>query len=134
MISLGAEIPGSHAGEVSVLRAAVLATMWPTRSRGLRCTEIFMTTMCHGHLVDPHQAIDYATLNNLRRVLNRRPALQALWKEVWLTRVHSATRRAPGPVGRQMALAESLQWERTEPFVLNRPGSTPRRVVETPGP
>ena len=49
----------------------------------LSCSEIAFTVLLKGHRVDPIQAVDWSSIQALRRVVSKNPASQALAIAVW---------------------------------------------------
>ena len=72
-----------------------------TRSLGFthtsRCEEIVDTLIFQGHRLDPEQAVDYAGLSALKRLLQRNQRLRDRARAIWNVRAKHGERR-PGKI------------------------------------
>ena len=96
------------------LRRAALQGIWHGAGN-FSCAEIAFTLFLKpkGHRVDPVQAVDWSSIQALRRVVSKNPASQALAHAVWdlVHRQNPRLLKVVGPVTRALSIFQSCSWD-----------------------
>ena len=102
----GTEVTKLSKTQSSQLQAAAIGAIWDP-NRPTRCKEILLTLLSPGHRVDPAQAVPFRRLVGFIRILQRRPDLHGIIKEIV-----SAPRSASpcGPIQLALEALEELGW------------------------
>ena len=123
-------VGGLTCHQINSLTSAVMRALWGTR-RALRSKDVVLSLFVPGHLVDPRQASVYQCLCMLRRFVQKRPDLKAMFLRCWQAYAHEC-RSAPGPIGLIAKMVAQLGWSWVEFDKFSRPGRSELPVAGGP--